>query len=739
MYDLILKRNKQQDKWRFLIISGTCVFFCICIALIILDNTMGIFDLDENGTTNCSGRSSLTKLENGMKPNQLRQKQSCLIQNNQAYCQVTCTRIKAEEIVNSNNFSICESTYVHLILENIEYNDKGIQSNWLEGFSHNIKILEIKGSTISYIGDRSFSESPFQDLSRLVLENTNISYIRKNTFQGSKITDFEFRSDIPIMVDFAFGALQPLSNTLSSFQLNRCILEPQSLVNLTGTNSTLKSLVLMDLRFNSILYLKSYSFVDIPNVYQIFLSSSEIMAMEAKVFEGVGAVLSSLSIDNNKLESLPEGIFDYVSTGLINISGNKWLCNCDLLWFKEFYEKEYYTHFGGGNIPFICSTNEGEKNYTDVDFCSSTTSKFDIITTTSNYNTTTTPITTTITITPESNSTTTNRFTSTTKTTESPRTSFLPTTSTISPTEITLPPINNNLINISCNDCSKRNSFTAKNDRLYSHTVSVRNGTITYDFYEIDDTPYYEIKLRNSVETDYMIWFDTNDHNDVGCEYNIEEVVELRRLKFGKTYIICLLKRNETTVSPFDCTDLLVSHQWDDKPWIVNKDKVLIIALYIVILLVLITVTATVMYCTIKRHPKLIGATKTVYENNISPAPSMYSISDGYLSPKYYERVLTKRKSSRKLSTISERDFEGAFNVVYNVSEFHSYEPPPLPLNHPTLWRKLDNEDEFCSSSSPLRRCNSSKFERFCISPIDECCRSKSLPNGASNSLNICN
>lgn len=416
-----------------------------------------------------------------------------------------------------------------------------------------------------------------------------------------------------------------------------------------------------------------------------------------------------------------------IISGTIQIDSNHWNCNCDLEWLKTFYINNSHNYFKDGNELFQCDTDNGIKNYSEVDFCPPSTT---VDTTTLSFSPTTTTKSSTKDTTTTNGTTTSMRPTTTTSVTTTKRTTTIDSTisvPTVGPTASILTSTSSpeDFISFVCKDCMRASPFNLHLSRDYSHSVAVRNGSIIYDFYQIQGTPYYDINLRNSIYNDYMIWFNVDNHDEMGCLYNVNEKVTLESLNYARKYLICLLKSDNDVVSPFDCTSLLVPPTWENTPWIFNKDKVLLLVLLIIIILIAVLVSAGTIYFMIRNNPKLIKATKKVNTDKtntfdkdyqyVNPL-SFYSTSDGYLTPKMNKRITSMnsmRRLSRKLSTISERDFEGPFSVIYNVSKINEqlYEPPPLPPNHPSKWRKIEMEDEHLSSAPEESLCDSIKLE----------------------------
>ncbi|KAJ8981989.1 hypothetical protein NQ317_013641 [Molorchus minor] len=522
---------------------------------------------------------------------------------------------------------------IRLILEDAYFDNNSMIKGWLGNLSMDVQELTIYSELLTDIGESAFSGRPFEYLTKLVISDTRIRRLRRNSFLNSKLQTLEFRCNSAITVDD--DALGPISDYLTILQFSQ---------------------------FNTFNSLLNATFTDAPQLVALYLSDNNIKSAEVNAFKGIQSSLQLLSLKNNKLATLPDGIFtDFVHGGEIDISGNQWNCNCSLLWLKYFYINNFESYFRNGSIPFNCTAG----SYNEVIFCPN-----DTLTTKSYISTDSTNITT-------------------------PAPSI---SSTANPFDY---------VNLECQDLTLQPNSLEGMDRFFSHSVKVRNGTVTYNFYQISESPNFEIKVLNSIGSDYMIWINSKNSSDYGCVHNVKESVVLDNLNYGMSYTICLLKESADSVTPFDCTSLNVPLEWKNLPWIRNKDMPIIIGAIIGTSLAIIVMTSLVMFYTIRQNPKLIKGNKRVvivrnksadalvmpnYERQPYIPPSVYTNSDGYLTPrnKMYEKINERRY--RHLNTITDRFYRDMYSGSTSSlrTEFlHKrssgvYEAPPLPPNHPS-------------------------------------------------------
>ncbi|KAJ8910442.1 hypothetical protein NQ315_016987 [Exocentrus adspersus] len=607
----------------------------------------------------------------------------CFLED-QADCIIACQNtvdVNISALINKLNLGDCSIQNIKLILYDVYFTNHTMNHGWLNGTSPDIQELTIHSPLLMEINEGAFSGKPFESLQTLVIADTRIKYLRKYVFKDTKLQTFEFRCNVAGNIYIEFNALEYIANYLSTLQFNQCIDDFVAVTNITGTGTAMfNKLTSIDISYNTFTNIASYAFVNTPQLISLYLISNNINCIDVKAFEGIGNSLQLLSLRSNKLRTLQEGVFDgFTRGGQIDIYGNPWDCDCDLAWFKEYYIRNIQRYFLNGSIPFICRTF---KDYSEVQFCPSTSKRPEMVTTT----------------------TTTNEIETMTPT----KTSTVVIATTQSPEDF---------IYLDCTDITTYPDISLEGlNRIYTHKVQVRNGTIVYNFYQIEGTPDFEIKILNNVGSEYLLWINTKNSSDYGCVTNVQDTVILSNLHYGYTYTICLLKETADTVTPFDCTALTVPLEWNNCPWLLNKHMPLVIGGLIGIILAIIIVTSTVMFYTIRQNPKLIRGNKRVvivrnksadalvmpnYDRQPYIPPSIYTNSEGYLTPrnKLYEKVHERR--IRPLNSITEKfyqdlhgstsrqprsNYTGFLHRRSAGSEVYEAPPvaPPLPPNHPS-------------------------------------------------------
>lgn len=568
----------------------------------------------------------------------------------------------------SINFQDCSLREVRLVLRNIYFTDNKIRQGWLSDFSRDVEELTISSSSLEELEDSAFSGKPFLNLQKLVIADSRIRYLRKESLKDLKINTFEFRCLSVTNIFVEFNALEHIADYLTILQFSQCIDDSEAIKNVTGTKvSMFNQLIEIDLSYNKMTNIPGETFVDAPRLISLYLFGNNLRSIDRNAFSGIGRTIQLLHLKDNNLKTLPDGIFEaFTASGEINIDDNPWECNCDLVWLKKFYTENIQRFFRDGNVSFTCTKGD----YLEVEFCPN----------------------------------------SSISETEAPTT---PITAISTTTTTTTPESQESFVYLNCTNVTNYQDVLRDGlNRIYSHTVQVRNGTITYKFYQIQSTPHFEIHLLNNVGKDYLVWINSKNFSDYGCVTDIQQTVILDNLNYGMTYTICLLKQFEDTVTPFDCTSLTVPLEWEYCAWIINKYMPAVIGGVVSSTLVIIIITSVIIFYTIRQNPKLIKGNKRVvivrnksadalvmpnYEKQRYIPPSIYTNSEGYLTPrsKMYERINEKR--FRPLNTITEKfyqDFQGTVSrsARSNYAGFlhrksvgsEVYEPPPLPPNHPS-------------------------------------------------------
>lgn len=427
--------------------------------------------------------------------------------------------------------------------------------------------------------------------------------------------------------------------------------------------------------YNSLTYIPNSSFIGAPKLIAVYLHGNKINHIQPNAFQTSSAFspIKSLYLNNNELNSLDKGVFQYfLNDTKIDVRNNPWNCNCSLQWLKSWYENISILNISDA----LYCANSNNKKFADVDFgC-------------------------------QENGTTTN---------------------TTVPPHLTSPSqdAHYDYIEVQCAKSGVTN-FPEDYDYgedLYFLSICLRTSLMELEIYEIDvESATFEVRVSEKIENSHVMWYNTKNKSDSGCVSNVDDKFVMKDLEREATYTICALK-DDITTSPYDCVGFVVPVEWGSRTWLPNKlMKPIIGGLCSVLLLEAVIIGVIVFYC-IRQHPKFISGNKRVvvvttkatdaiimprnYSHNAAKETSakpnqnkQIANTPGYLTPKY-ARMNDKRK--RMLRSMSESSvLSGSYiskeeiyrrrrmeTTLYELSdEEHIYECPALPPNHPSEVRK---------------------------------------------------
>lgn len=574
--------------------------------------------------------------------------------------------------------------------------------------------LTIQNSkALTTLGEKVFSGDAFEQLTYLTLSSTGVNSLRKSVFEGTILTNVEINygefKEITIEEN-AFGAIY---QTLQQVQLQNCLTSrSNALPNVTGSNAKqpLSAVVQLDLRQNNLDILKASSFTNVPILKRLFLSGSGLVQIEPSTFSFFS--LEILDISYNQLTTLPEGLFDKVQGG-ISLDKNRWRCDCDLVWLQQLFLSKPSLLNGA----FICDDPPG--SYILFPFCpndTSTSSPTSPKTSSISTGLTTDHMETTTSSTPSTTTPSTTTAIATTTTTTTTSTTTMPTTTTTTPVVPTTPKYPEK-VPIRCEDYSTNDTLP---NGTSAYVVHVRNSSITMEFSLQENEPdgvKYLLRFKGDVSNEVQLWYDSS-RTLIGCASNLSENGPIAiNLAHHTTYVFCLLRGTEDTVSPYDCTGLRVPPPLGDQTWLANNTKIPLICALCGSLLAAIIISGLIVFYCIRQHPSWIKGNKrviiveseaadaivmprTYYDEVAYRPPSLNSYSNGYLTPKYHG--IYDQRVRRGLKTVSENiafvpttsgrgrmrrsHYRRRTRLEHVTQAFddHLYEAPPLPPNHPS-------------------------------------------------------
>ncbi|XP_064215093.1 uncharacterized protein LOC107397875 isoform X2 [Tribolium castaneum] len=572
---------------------------------------------------------------------------------------VTCASINSEKLVEDINKTMEGKpikNYQDLNLVEITFKNNKIEKGWLEGIILNIVTLTLINCQLSELGDKSFSGDVFKNLKTLTISDTRINTFRRNIFEESQITTLQINYGTMMGSSFEENAFGALEQTLNTLQLQGC-LSHNVLLNITGPQTSLTSLSVLDLRNNNLGKIQTSSFSKMTKLRQLYMSDSSITEIEPEVFASLN--LEQLDLRNNELKTLPDHTFDNVKSG-ISIDYNPWNCDCDLVWLRDFFE----SHSSCFTDLLYCSTPEGPKSYKEVDFCSDTNSSTSTeISTTDITDISTISELTTTPLTPATQKVLCNEG-------NSPR--------GLDPVE----PIDDYQILVRKGRVRMQLTHTA--DQYRTYTLTVRgNGS------------QYEIELEN--EETYLFCFlepfqDTASPDDCGA-VTTPPALGNRAWITNKFKIPLIFAVGGSLLAAVLISGIVVFYCIRQHPNLIKGNKRVIMVE--------------------SQAADAIIMPKTYDEVNYRP-PSLNSYSNGYLTPKY-NWVYKQRIVPQHVRTISEHTafvipsescrkghYRRRTRVEHVTQSFddHVYEPPPpLPPNHPS---EIINFDCVSQSSSKV-------------------------------------
>ncbi|KAJ3644790.1 hypothetical protein Zmor_022493 [Zophobas morio] len=169
---------------------------------------------------------------------------------------------------------------------------------------------------IEHIEEECFSRKMVNVTSKIALINNQITTIKRGTFTNLKVQYIDLKCNrIETIEDGSFVNLTLLKDLDLSFN-NLRIFNSDAFVNLENFGT-------LNLRSNHIKSLQKESLIVFrKEKSRLNIECNELVYLDNDVFGGMTATKLRLDLQNNKLDSLPEGIFDYHSFSVVDISKN---------------------------------------------------------------------------------------------------------------------------------------------------------------------------------------------------------------------------------------------------------------------------------------------------------------------------------------------------------------------------------------------------------------------------------
>lgn len=482
--------------------------------------------------------------------------------------------------------------------------DNGILTkNWLDLEEIIIISLSVVKVNIKDIEDGAFAAEIFHKTKKVTFMEFEISYFKTGMFVGlDSVTEFSLR-DFPF-TESDENLLEPMRRTLSTLQIQN-VKGKLDLTNITGAGSKIfPFLKIVDLSNNIIEnMLSTTSFTGLTSVISLYLRSAGLTSLEKYTFLPMGQTLQILDLKSNNLKTLPNGMFDYLTHHALKIflEGNSWECNCSLVHVNDFEGKI-------DDSPKCFSPPElvYESIFTNKEECVTTSTIISITTRSSEEDT--------------SQSTD-------SETSISPET----TTTTISPPLTEVP---TNLVGITCITTPPPEVFRLSTEIFYmtEYDQLFQIGHISEGRVSVDVDP----NCLNMV----LLWFTftpiakngyIESSEDFDCLSSLKQSFSISNLSKNTSYTFCLVRNNESIISPFNCMGFFTPIEYDENVWLSKDHKTLTLCIIFCVSFFCLMLGAFCAYLFLRRK----FSAELLKDPPIVPVE--YGVSPSYFSPTNYQ------------------------------------------------------------------------------------------------------
>ena len=241
---------------------------------------------------------------------------------------------------------------------------QSLSGDSLAGYG-SLQSLDLSGNAIRKIFDQPFKETPH--LIYLNLANNKIYTLGYSALPPCLQVLRLDSNRLQTIAEDALTNLTDLTDLLLSHNTLLGMYVRAGKLALNGLRS-LKHLTMADLRISEVPH---HLFSNLTNLEVLGLHGNSITSWDRKAFLPLTR-LKTLGLAANKITSLNEESYIDIADTLqeIDLSGNPFACNCDLLWFRQYMMtgNVFFLGFTEGKANYACASPESLRGVPLLDF-----------------------------------------------------------------------------------------------------------------------------------------------------------------------------------------------------------------------------------------------------------------------------------------------------------------------------------------------------------------------------------
>nr|QNL15344.1 toll-like receptor 35 [Littorina littorea] len=221
-----------------------------------------------------------------------------------------------------------------------------------------VEILDLSYNFFEYILSGTFSAKHFPYLKQILLGQmrTKILDIEAHAFNHSALETLDLGKNTldfssPVVDDDAFAGCMGLLHLHLSFNN----FENVSEARFSRLFRILTKLIRLDISNSMVKFVYSDTFANFTDLRQLYLYRNALTYIPDGVFDGMQN-LTFLHMESNRIQTISQLTFGESAAKrfqMLNLGGNPFQCNCDILWFKQWLESR--PHIFNHRDPYVCA------------------------------------------------------------------------------------------------------------------------------------------------------------------------------------------------------------------------------------------------------------------------------------------------------------------------------------------------------------------------------------------------